>query len=879
MPANFSFKLQRVLAKAKVRGGTSVSGIATELPLPNVKVEGVGRLAFPLLPDQAKKLAEAAQQAPFGRGLETVVDTSVRNTLQIDPNHVDIAPTSSWRNGFEQLVRRAVDGLGTDPAFVEAKLYKLLLYQKGGHFDFHRDTEKERGMFATLVVQLPSDFSGGEFVVRHEEVEKKHILGSDDLSCSQLSYFVAHYADCEHAVREVTGGHRLALVYSLCWKGEDGPPPTPAALSSTALGQRLANMFEEGFLANDVPIPLCIHLEHQYTESSLSHLGTRALKGRDRAIADAILATSNVLAEKDSGNELSICVASSTQVREEDCDESGYVFDVGLSNEEMNDRMKTKLNVVFEQDGTVNVGLKNLNVDWTKWVRSESFVLAEMDSDSDEAIVRMPQWRRAKRVDKDDGDSDQFDDYDSDKDHHYRYQRMTAWHETKHFKVEVTGNEGATKETTYVCCILLVWPKKGYTDVLMQCSMQRALSYVDGVGDADQAAAPLARIVKYVASHLTEAMASSCTLLLEAMVKFCQPESFCDLLEVFAAQPLLRVVHHWPYWKVKDDAGLDVYKLPVGLLNADMAMAISNAALALGLAHVQPAIEKLLAASGQRGESQLEARLILIDKLDLDLEHKTTAFEDLLTSKKSTVDKSIPKAGLRLLVSVNDADWLARFQEAVLTRPRDKKRSLLDRDELSHVIKVIGEVVAEEELQEPGRSIFRHVQQEATKIRLGRFVKSVEGSSSGEEEDGGGYFGRLFCSSWSGQQEVVREDDLTSLLQTTDADVLSRFQMAVRKWSLKKFKNLVRQVDQCVEKVQVTPEASSAVGEIKTAFIDLLQKKTLAKPEYANEISNAHYPHDANIEKFLKGPRRTKQIAVEGTSTMLRSTHRASREK
>lgn len=38
---------------------------------------------------------------------------------------------------------------------VEARLYKLLLYQQGGHFSAHQDTEKERGMIGTLVVQLP----------------------------------------------------------------------------------------------------------------------------------------------------------------------------------------------------------------------------------------------------------------------------------------------------------------------------------------------------------------------------------------------------------------------------------------------------------------------------------------------------------------------------------------------------------------------------------------------------------------------------------------------------------------------------------------------------------------------------------------------------
>lgn len=48
---------------------------------------------------------------------------------------------------------------------VEANLYKLLPYETGGHFEAHQDTEKEEGMFGTLVVQVPSTFTGGYVTV------------------------------------------------------------------------------------------------------------------------------------------------------------------------------------------------------------------------------------------------------------------------------------------------------------------------------------------------------------------------------------------------------------------------------------------------------------------------------------------------------------------------------------------------------------------------------------------------------------------------------------------------------------------------------------------------------------------------------------------
>ena len=38
---------------------------------------------------------------------------------------------------------------------IDSELYKLLVYEKGSFFKKHRDSEKTRGMFGTLVVNLP----------------------------------------------------------------------------------------------------------------------------------------------------------------------------------------------------------------------------------------------------------------------------------------------------------------------------------------------------------------------------------------------------------------------------------------------------------------------------------------------------------------------------------------------------------------------------------------------------------------------------------------------------------------------------------------------------------------------------------------------------
>ena len=56
---------------------------------------------------------------------------------------------------------------------VRGELYKLLLYKRGGHFKPHRDTEKSESMFATRILLLPSEFTGGDLVVGHGGKQKE----------------------------------------------------------------------------------------------------------------------------------------------------------------------------------------------------------------------------------------------------------------------------------------------------------------------------------------------------------------------------------------------------------------------------------------------------------------------------------------------------------------------------------------------------------------------------------------------------------------------------------------------------------------------------------------------------------------------------------
>ncbi len=172
-------------------------------------------------------------------------------------------------------------------AHVHANLYKLLLYEPGGHFAAHRDTEKEPGMFATLVVQLPvaGGHAGGVLTVRHggRHVEWDSERGSS--TCSDLQY-AAFYADCEHELSAVTAGLRVVLVYNLVLQGQQGqgaPVRVPAGRGAGVVEQLQAAVrawewaAEEGDGEAAAPL-VTLALEHKYTETNLSF---RGLKGRD----------------------------------------------------------------------------------------------------------------------------------------------------------------------------------------------------------------------------------------------------------------------------------------------------------------------------------------------------------------------------------------------------------------------------------------------------------------------------------------------------------------------------------------------------------------------------------------------------------------------
>ena len=256
MPS-FATELAQLL-KSVQRPGDFYSVGTCEIFAPGLEVEGIGPVSLPLLSTQAEQLIAVAKRAPFGRGEQTLVDTDVRRTWQIDAGRVRIHG-QGWARSLAGIVERVAGGLGvTGP--VAAELYKLLVYDEGSFFVSHRDTEKRDGMFATLVVVLHSHYTGGELLVRHQGREVRF-----DLRCPDPSQvaFAAFYADCVHEVLPVTSGCRLTLIYTLS-RQEPGDRPSPPNYATE--GDQLTALLRHWAEAEDRtqgrPDKLIFPLEH-----------------------------------------------------------------------------------------------------------------------------------------------------------------------------------------------------------------------------------------------------------------------------------------------------------------------------------------------------------------------------------------------------------------------------------------------------------------------------------------------------------------------------------------------------------------------------------------------------------------------------------------
>lgn len=129
-------------------------------------------------------------------------------------------------------------------------------------------------MFATIIIVLPSEFTGGQIHLSHGGVDMVYDCSATSLNTTTV---MAWYTDVTHEVKPITGGYRLALSYNLIHTTTALRPAVSSDASFVEEALRILNAWSESS-ASDTPEKLLYLLDHRY---SLANLRGSALKGAD----------------------------------------------------------------------------------------------------------------------------------------------------------------------------------------------------------------------------------------------------------------------------------------------------------------------------------------------------------------------------------------------------------------------------------------------------------------------------------------------------------------------------------------------------------------------------------------------------------------------
>ena len=141
-------------------------------------------------------------------------------------------------------------------------------------------TQKANGMFATVVILLPSAYTGGQVVVSHASTTKVIDLAPNSLLSTAV---LAWYTDVKHEVKPVTSGYRLALSYNLIHVAPPHVPmPTLPEMGNAMTGvSRVLRKWRDERYEELPDVPLLAYLlDHEYSQHDLGQ-GLKSLKGAD----------------------------------------------------------------------------------------------------------------------------------------------------------------------------------------------------------------------------------------------------------------------------------------------------------------------------------------------------------------------------------------------------------------------------------------------------------------------------------------------------------------------------------------------------------------------------------------------------------------------
>lgn len=158
---------------------------------------------YEILPTNDQELLSICVPSTFGdlKNNETKIDTKVRMAYEIPGAHVKL---SKFTKDFLDKIRPVVSSTLFSGKPIRFEINKVNVYPVGGFFTKHVDTPR-KGVIGTLVLQLVSEFYGGELVIQEKGAKCRFGNYWNSLAA------IAFYGNCPHEILPVTEGCRKTI--------------------------------------------------------------------------------------------------------------------------------------------------------------------------------------------------------------------------------------------------------------------------------------------------------------------------------------------------------------------------------------------------------------------------------------------------------------------------------------------------------------------------------------------------------------------------------------------------------------------------------------------------------------------------------------------
>ena len=135
--------------------------------------------------------------------------------MELEPEQISFC-NPNFKTSLEGIFSKTKEELKFNNKDIKFNLQKLVLCGKGAQIGDRSNSTKE-GTFGSLIVQLPSLFTGGSSHIQHCNERK-----TDEFDRPEAQYgiiYAAHFSNCDSQMTPVESGFRTFLVYDLIEKG------------------------------------------------------------------------------------------------------------------------------------------------------------------------------------------------------------------------------------------------------------------------------------------------------------------------------------------------------------------------------------------------------------------------------------------------------------------------------------------------------------------------------------------------------------------------------------------------------------------------------------------------------------------------------------